>query len=54
MAGINIAIKIPPHPHEAMVAFYRDVVGLKPVETKSGESGSGSATTGCGSTSVRA
>lgn len=33
-AGRNIAMKVPPHQHDAMVAFYRDVVGLKPVEDR--------------------
>jgi len=28
--GINIALKVPPHQYEATIAFYRDVVGLKP------------------------
>lgn len=32
--GIDIAIKVPPHQHQAMVAFYRDVVGLKPITDK--------------------
>lgn len=32
--GINIAMKVPPHQYEATVAFYREVVGLKPVEDK--------------------
>jgi catechol 2,3-dioxygenase-like lactoylglutathione lyase family enzyme len=32
--GINIAMKVPSHQHEATLAFYRDVVGLKPVEDK--------------------
>lgn len=32
--GINIAMKVPPHQYEATLAFYRDVVGLKPVEGK--------------------
>jgi catechol 2,3-dioxygenase-like lactoylglutathione lyase family enzyme len=33
--GINIAMKVPPHQYEATLAFYRDVIGLKPVEGKS-------------------
>ena len=33
--GINIAMKVPPHQYEATVAFYRDVVGLEPIEDKS-------------------
>jgi hypothetical protein len=32
--GVNIAMKVPPHQYEATVAFYRDVVGLKPIESK--------------------
>lgn len=32
--GINIAMKVPPHQYEATLAFYRDVIGLKPVENK--------------------
>jgi hypothetical protein len=32
--GIDIAIKVPPHQYEATLAFYRDVVGLKPIEGK--------------------
>jgi catechol 2,3-dioxygenase-like lactoylglutathione lyase family enzyme len=32
--GINVAMKVPPHQYEATIAFYRDVVGLKPVENK--------------------
>lgn len=31
-AGRNIAMKVPPHLYDATVYFYRDVVGLKPVE----------------------
>ena len=30
--GRNIAMKVPPHQYEATVRFYRDVVGLKPLE----------------------
>lgn len=30
--GRNIAIKVPPHQYEATVKFYRDVIGLKPLE----------------------
>lgn len=30
--GRNIAMKVPPHLYEATVKFYRDVVGLKPLE----------------------
>jgi len=32
--GINIAMKVPPHQYQATVAFYRDVVGLKPFTAK--------------------
>jgi hypothetical protein len=32
--GINIAMKVPPHQYQATIAFYRDVVGLKPFEEK--------------------
>lgn len=32
--GINIAMKVPPHQYEATLAFYRDVIGLKPVGDK--------------------
>ncbi|MEI9423835.1 hypothetical protein O7A70_21945 [Mesorhizobium sp. Cs1299R1N1] len=32
--GINIAMKVPSHQYEATLAFYRDVVGLKPFTTK--------------------
>jgi hypothetical protein len=32
--GINIAMKVPPHQFEATVAFYRDVIGLKPFTAK--------------------
>ena len=32
--GINIAMKVPPHQYEATIAFYRDVVGLKPFTDK--------------------
>ncbi len=31
-AGKNIALKVPPHQFDATVAFYRDVLGLKPVD----------------------
>jgi hypothetical protein len=33
--GINIAMKIPSHQYEATIAFYRDVIGLKPFTAKS-------------------
>lgn len=32
--GFNIAMKVPPHQYEATLAFYRDVVGLKPYDEK--------------------
>ena len=32
--GINIAMKVPPHQYEATIAFYRDIVGLKPFDAK--------------------
>jgi len=32
--GIDIAMKVPPHQYETTLAFYRDVVGLKPIEDK--------------------
>jgi hypothetical protein len=32
--GINIAMKVPPHQYEATIAFYRDVIGLKPFTAK--------------------
>jgi len=32
--GVNIAMKIPSHQYQATVAFYRDVVGLKPFTDK--------------------
>ncbi|MGO4334531.1 hypothetical protein AB4037_06440 [Labrys sp. KB_33_2] len=32
--GIDIAMKVPPHQYQATVAFYRDVVGLKPITDK--------------------
>jgi hypothetical protein len=30
--GRNIAMKVPPHQHEAVVHFYRDVLGLEQIE----------------------
>ncbi|MFC6489555.1 VOC family protein [Nitratireductor sp. GCM10026969] len=30
--GRNIAMKVPPHQYEATVAFYRDILGLEPIE----------------------
>lgn len=32
--GINIAMKVPSHQYQATIAFYRDVVGLEPIEEK--------------------
>lgn len=32
--GIDIAMKVPPHQYQAMIAFYRDIVGLKPIVEK--------------------
>lgn len=32
--GINIAMKVPSHQYEAVVAFYRDTVGLEPFDEK--------------------
>jgi catechol 2,3-dioxygenase-like lactoylglutathione lyase family enzyme len=31
-AGRNIAMKVPPHQYEATVRFYRDVIGLEPLD----------------------
>ena len=31
-AGLNIAMKVPPHQYQPTIAFYRDVVGLKPID----------------------
>ena len=36
-AGRNIAMKVPPHLHEATVRFYRDTLGFEEVE-RQGES----------------
>jgi catechol 2,3-dioxygenase-like lactoylglutathione lyase family enzyme len=33
--GRNIAMKVPPHIYETTVHFYRDVLGLKTIETHS-------------------
>lgn len=35
--GLNIAMKVPPHLHEATVRFYRDVVGLKQLDPASSD-----------------
>ncbi len=32
--GVNIAMKVPSHQHQAVVAFYRDVVGLESIDEK--------------------
>jgi hypothetical protein len=32
--GFNIAMKVPSHQYEATLAFYRDVIGLKPFDEK--------------------
>lgn len=32
--GVDIAMKVPPHQYQATLAFYRDVVGLKPITEK--------------------
>jgi hypothetical protein len=37
--GIDIAIKVPPHQYEAMIAFYRDVIGLPPITDKAPDVG---------------
>ena len=29
--GVDIAMKVPPHQFQATLAFYRDVIGLKPI-----------------------
>lgn len=30
--GRNIALKVPPHQYDATVRFYRDVIGLRPLD----------------------
>jgi hypothetical protein len=32
--GVNIAMKVPSHQYEAVIAFYRDIVGLEPFDEK--------------------
>ncbi|MGE0500207.1 MAG: VOC family protein [Rhizobiaceae bacterium] len=32
--GIDIAMKVPPHQYKAMIAFYRDVIGLRQIAGK--------------------
>jgi catechol 2,3-dioxygenase-like lactoylglutathione lyase family enzyme len=34
--GKNIAMKVPPHQHEATVRFYRDVLGLEQIDGPAG------------------
>lgn len=34
--GRNIALKIPPHEFDQTVAFYRDILQLRPLESESG------------------
>jgi len=38
-AGRNIAMKVPPHLFEATVSFYRDVIGLTPLDNHPPEVG---------------
>lgn len=35
--GKNIAIKVPPHQFEQTVSFYRDIIGLEPVDRSSAD-----------------
>lgn len=51
--GINIAMKVPSHQYEATIAFYRDIVGLKPFDAKAQLSASNLGQTGSGSTRRR-
>jgi hypothetical protein len=37
--GIDIAMKVPPHQYQAMITFYRDVVGLEPITDKAPATG---------------
>lgn len=39
VGGIDIAIKVPPHQYEAMLGFYRDVIGLTPITDKAPDVG---------------
>ena len=39
VGGINIAMKVPAHQYEAVVAFYRDTLGLEPFTDKPGNVG---------------
>lgn len=32
--GRNMAMKVPPHQYEATIQFYRDVIGLQPLDTE--------------------
>ena len=34
--GKNIAMKVPPHQHEATVRFYRDLLGLEQIDGPAG------------------
>ncbi len=36
--GANIAVKVPPHEYDSTVAFYRDILGLNPVQLESSDS----------------
>jgi hypothetical protein len=36
--GKNIAMKVPPHQHDATVRFYRDLLGLEQIEGSAGDS----------------
>ncbi len=44
----NIAMKVPSHQYEAVIAFYRDVVGLAPFDEKAPAKGFFSAPIVCG------
>ena len=35
--GANIAMKVPPHQREDTIRFYRDTLGLKPIEADEGD-----------------
>lgn len=37
--GRNIAMKVPPHQYEATIGFYRNVVGLTPIDSQPPEVG---------------
>ena len=36
--GTNIAVKVPTHEYAAMLRFYRDVLGLQPLDKQDGAS----------------